>query len=464
MRKRLQLLGLTFLLTGTVQAQTTFLSEDFASGLVPPAGWTELNNGNALGWELGTLTGSAAFHDDYSGWNDNHLMSPAIDLSTAVVVYAHAQQEVFFASWRDHHYLDVSVDGGLTFTNLVDDLSPDGLSSISADLSAYAGVNGVNVSYHYTGDFASEWTLDDVLVNDSSTPPPAPLMPWTVNLPSAFRSGGTDDFESYGGTPPADMALTSIDPLSGSPDPEGFCAIDGSSGWGANGGAACLEMGLDPLTNNYHYVRNAMVIGLSGSPAPRSLDFAGIDHGDEIDPIDGIWISNDGANWAHVLSDWYSMPYVGWGSVAGIALDDSRIDTTVDHFVMFAQEDNFPYGYLDGIGIDDMDFGAGGPSGPTLSVTNLTAGLVANVSIDSATPNNVAFFVWSLAGGGPINTPFGQGMVSPPYNVIPLSTDSVGHAGMTQFVPPGTTGLSIWFHGADRGTASMLNALAMSIG
>ena len=55
-------------------------------------------------------------------------------------------------------------------------------------------------------------------------------------------------------------------------------------------------------------------------------------------------------------------------------------------------------------------------------------------------------------------------MVSPPYHVIPLSTDSVGNANMTQFVPAGTTGMSVWFHGADRGTASMLNAIAATIG
>ncbi|MDP6940520.1 MAG: choice-of-anchor J domain-containing protein [Planctomycetota bacterium] len=464
MKNRIPLLGFALLLSASAHAQTTFLSEDFSSGLVPPPGWTELNNGNDLGWELGALTGNAAFHDDYSGWNDNHLMSPAMDLSGTVAAYAHAQQDIYFASWRDHHYVDVSVDGGLTFNMILDDFSGDGLSTLSADISAYAGVNGVNVSYHYTGDFASEWTIDDIEVNDSATPPPAPLVPWTVNLPTAFRNGGMDDFESYGGTPPADMALTNVDPLTGSVDPEAFCAIDGSSGWGANGGAACLEMGLDPFSNNYHYVRNAMVLGLSGSAAPLTIDFAGVDHGDEIDPIDGIWISEDGANWAHVLSDWYSMPYLAWGSMAGIALDDSRIDTTGNYYVMFAQEDNFPYGYLDGIGIDDLDLGAGGPPPPTLSVNSLTAGATANVSIDYATPNNVAYFVWSVAGGGPISTPFGQGMVSPPFTVIPLTTDGAGHAGMSQNVPPGTTGMSVWFHGADAGSASMLNALALTIG
>ncbi len=106
----------------------------------------------------------------------------------------------------------------------------------------------------------------------------------------------------------------------------------------------------------------------------------------------------------------------------------------------------------------------GGSSSPTLSVTNLIAGQVASVNIDNATPNNIAYFVWSLTGGGPIGTPYGQGMVSPPYHVIPLSTDSVGNANMTQFVPAGTTGMSVWFHGADRGTASMLNAIAATIG
>ena len=463
---KLTALALSLALCGSAYGQTTYLSEDFSGGVIPPAGWSEIDlSGINPGWELGSLTGSAAFHDDFSGWNDVHLMSSDMDLTGATSVFLHITQNVGFASWRDHHYVDVSTDSGVTFTNVADDLSPDGTSSLSVDISAYAGINGVAVSFHYTGDFASEWTVDDVVVNDSSTPPPPPLVPWAVNLPTAFRAQGgpVEDFESYGGTPPADMALTSVD-YAGVPDADGWCVIDGGSGFGAGGGTACLEMGLDPLTSNYHDVRNAMVLGVQGGAASLTVDFLGIDHGDEIDGADGIWVSNDGANWAHVLGDWWSMSYLSWGPMTDVSLDDSRIDLTADFYIMMQQDDNFPYAYLDGIGIDDIALGGGPPSGPTLAVTNLVAGATANVDCTNCTAGDVAYFVWSAAGGGPVNTPFGTGYVSPPYRVIPLLVDAAGNASMTQSVPPGLTGMNIWFHGADRGSATMLNALAMTIG
>lgn len=453
--KNYLLLGVLALgLTASAQAQTTFLSEDFSSGAVPPAGWTEFNNGNALGWELGSLNGDAAFHNDDSGWNDNSLMSPAMDLSATAAAYIHAQQNVAWASWGDQHMIDVSLDGGLTFINVMNDPIVDGTSTIMTDISAHAGINGVNISFHYTGDYASEWAVDDISVSDSNTGPPPPLTPWTVNLPTAFRASGgpVDDFESYAGTPPADMALTVGE----------YCAIDGGSGVGANSGTACLEMGGDPWAPTFATTQNALVLGMQGDASPLSIDFAGVDWGDEIHSFDGIWISNDGANWAHVLADWWTMPYAGWGSMTDVALDDSRIDTTADYYVMFAQEDNYPYGNLDGIGIDDLDLDSP-PAGATLAVTNLVSGAVADVSIDNATPNGLTYFVWSIAGGGPVSTPYGTGDVSPPYNVIPLTADGAGHAGMTQNVPAGMTGKDIWFHGADVGSASMLNSLAMTI-
>ncbi len=454
--KNYLLLGvLAIALTGSVQAQTSFLSEDFSSGAVPPAGWTELNNGNSLGWELGSLMGDAASHVDYSGYNDNHLMSPAMDLSGASVAFVHAEQQVGFASWADHHYVDVSLDGGVTFVNVADDMPVDGVSTMSVDLSAHAGINGVNVSFHYTGDYASVWTVDNIEVSDSSTPPPPGLTPWTVNLPTAFRASGgpVDDFESYAGTPPADMALTVGE----------YCVIDGGSGLGANSGTNCLEMGGDPLLPSYLTTQNALVLGMQGDPSPLSIEFACIDWGDEIHSFDGIWISNDGANWAHVLSDWFSMPYNAWGSSGAIVLDDAQVDTTSDYYVMFAQEDNYPYGYLDGIGIDDLSLGAP-PAGPTLDVTGLVAGGTATMSVSNATANGLVFVAFSLAGGGPISTPFGDGYVSPPYNVIRLNADSAGAASQDKNVPGGASGVQVWFHGADAGSATMLNALALTIG
>ena len=104
------------------------------------------------------------------------------------------------------------------------------------------------------------------------------------------------------------------------------------------------------------------------------------------------------------------------------------------------------------------------PPVPTLAVTNLIAGQTASVDLTNCTPNDLGFFVWSLAGGGPVNTPFGTGYVSPPYTVVKMPTDATGSANLTQPVPTGTTGINVWFHGADLRSATLTNALAMTIG
>jgi len=104
------------------------------------------------------------------------------------------------------------------------------------------------------------------------------------------------------------------------------------------------------------------------------------------------------------------------------------------------------------------------PPVPTLSVTGLVAGGTAKIDITNCTAGDIAYFVWSAAGGGPVSTPFGTGYVSPPYRVIPLQVDANGHAGMTQNVPPGLTGMALWFHGADKASATLTNPLAMTIG
>ncbi len=100
---------------------------------------------------------------------------------------------------------------------------------------------------------------------------------------------------------------------------------------------------------------------------------------------------------------------------------------------------------------------------PNLAITNLVAGQTAQVDIDNCTPAGAVFFVWSVAGGGPVNTPLGPGFVSPPLHIIPLTADSAGYAGLSQPVPAGASGRDVWFHGADLGSATMMNPLALTI-
>jgi hypothetical protein len=98
-----------------------------------------------------------------------------------------------------------------------------------------------------------------------------------------------------------------------------------------------------------------------------------------------------------------------------------------------------------------------------LSVTNLVAGQAALVEVTDATPNNYSHFAWSIHGGGPISTPFGDAMITPPYHLNLLQTDANGYASYTANIPLHAAGVTVWCHGTDVGTQSMLNALMLVI-
>ena len=397
--------------------QTTLFYEDFGSGVVPPANWIELNNSNSAGWESGTLIGNAAFHDDYSGFNDNRLVSPQIDTSAVTQLGLHFEQTVVFASWRDHHYIDVSLDNGVTFINVADDASPDGTSSLSVDISSFAGINGVNVAFHYTGDYASEWTIDEVIVSDSPTPPPPAIL------------------------------STSINPANG----HTYHLLE-STTW-TRAEAAALSLG-----GNLATVR-------SQSENDWIFQQFGYFAGQERD----LWIGlNDVASEGNFV--WTSGEPFTYGNWAVGQPDNNG---GVESFVHIYGA-NSPYG--PGLWNDMFDAASTGWSPgyygvveigggvPFMTITNLVAGQIANVSITNCTPNKPVYFVWSAAGGGPINTAFGVGYVSPPFHLIPLMSDAAGNAVLNQSVPAHVSGLQLWFHGADPGSLSMLNPLAMVVG
>ncbi len=306
---------------------------------------------------------------------------------------------------------------------------------------------------------------DSIAVYDTVGPPGG--LGWTVNLPATFVSADaySDDFEAYGGVVPPHMATTAIDPASGLPDIEAWCDIGGASGLGAASGIACLEMGLDPVSNNYHNVRNALVLGLNGSGfTTQTLDFMAIDHGEEVHGIDGVWVSDDGLEWFQVYSDWGALPAV-WTAVPGVDLSSSGPSTQGDFYLMFGQEDNYPYGYLDGVGVDDIVITSSGNTGPVLAVSNLVGGSVTTISVSNATPGGTVRHGYSLAGGGPVNTPYGDLLLSPPFTELPaMAIDPAGDGSMSAPVPPFASGLSVWLHAFDLGSLSFTNGLAEVIG
>ncbi len=309
-------------------------------------------------------------------------------------------------------------------------------------------------------------TPDQIAVYDTSGSPPPPPPPFP-NLPASFVAAGGyfDDFESYGGVLPPHMAENELDATTGLPDPEAYVDIAGSSGLGAWSGTACLEMGLLPTSNNYHNVRNGLVLGLNGAGAyALDLDFQAIDHGEETQTWDGVWLSEDGVSWVQAYGPWTSL-LSSWQPVVVGDLMGFGVNTGGDFYLLFAQEDNFPYGYLDGIGVDDINLVDPGPPGPQLAITGLVAGGAATLSVSNCTPGGMVRSGYSIHGGGPTSTIAGDLLLTPPYMELPkMTADAAGAASLVVPVPPGSTGIAVWVHALDLGSLTFTNGLAEVIG
>ncbi len=310
-------------------------------------------------------------------------------------------------------------------------------------------------------------TPDSIAVYDTSGSPPPPPPAWS-NLPASFvaAAGYSDDFESYAGVVPGHMAVNELNGISGLPDPEAWCNMgQRAMALSTTSGVYCLEMGLDPASSNYHDVRNGLVIGLNGAGATElNLDFQAIDHGEETDTWDGVWVSDDGTTWYMVYGSWSALGSA-WQAVAAGDLMGAGAATGGDFYCLFAQDDNFPYGYLDGLGVDDINIVDPGPPGPAISVTGLVAGGTATISASNCTPGGIVRHGYSMVGGGPTATAFGDLLLSPPYTELPaMAVDAAGNASLGAAVPVGTTGIAVWIHAFDLGSLTFTNGLAEVIG
>lgn len=102
-------------------------------------------------------------------------------------------------------------------------------------------------------------------------------------------------------------------------------------------------------------------------------------------------------------------------------------------------------------------------SGPHLVVPPLAFGLV-KFELSGCTPGSKVLLSWSVAGGGPIPTPWGTGELSLPY--VPFASPTAGPygRGVTYgWVPAGLSGLPIWFQGLDVDSLTLTNGVATKI-
>ncbi len=450
-----------------VTGQTTLLSEDFRSGTFPPVGWSELNNGVSLGWE--DDVNEYAFHDDFHGANDNHLLTPVMDWSTVSAVYLHAVQELTFAQYMDTCSVDVTLDGGLTFTQVyVETSAVDGAQVLEVDLSAFAGQAVAQMSFHYFGDFANEWRIDEALIDDQPFEPPL----YWPELPTVFASAENywETFDNFTGTVPPHLAVNRLNNVTREFDSEAWCNI-GQLGpcIQAHSGQYCLEMGLDPSATQFHEVSNGLILGLDGTGVTNFvMGFQAIHFGEEPHIDDGLFLSDDGVNWVPLLLDWEHL--IGAGNIGNwepmvVDLSSTSVDVSGPFYLAFAQADDYPYGGLDGVGIDDIVIGTLPPL--LYNVQNLVAGQQATFTVTGAEATSHIALAYSRTGPGPTNTSYGiAAMTDPIYTIGVYLPDGNGNLTVNLPIPPTAAGVPIWTQAleiTDYGAGIFSNALALVI-
>ena len=384
----------------SAHGQTTLLNQGFNSGNVPPSGWSEQNNGSSEGWQS-NADDTMALHSDEAGWNDNALISPALDMTSVAQAWVHGIHGQNFAAWREQNLVQVTIDGGLSFQTLGQLAGPDGQGyPFHYDLSAYLDQSALQLAFRYQGSYANEWFLDNVTVDDQAPPPPAPHWP---NLPSEFVSGQTwmEDFDAITiGDLPAHMAVNSVHSFTRLPDVDGWCNVGqiGPSA-GAYSGGNALEMGLAPGSVNYHDVSNALIIGLNGTGVQDfHLSLHARQFGEDLSPDDGIWVSTDGNQWQQIVSDWAAATggetEEGEWRTLSCDLSDGGLDLSGDFYLAFAQQDNYPFKTEDGVAVDQLALDR-----PVFNAVNLIVAEVATLTVENVDPYSLVLPLRSFSAG-----------------------------------------------------------------
>jgi len=184
--------------------EVTFFSEDFEGGL--PGDWTVVNNGgfctqvSCPTWTDSDPCSRTALDGcsgifmiaDYlccgypTSYMDTELWTPSIDCSTYSTVTL--EFDHYCLSWGDRVDVDISNDGGLTWTNIliyIGNFSGHVSANVSADA---AGESNVVIRWHsYNVYWYEYWEVDNVEL--SGTPPPTPPTPPPPGVPTINHWG-----------------------------------------------------------------------------------------------------------------------------------------------------------------------------------------------------------------------------------------------------------------------------------
>ena len=154
----------------------TILAEDF-EGAFPPAGWTVIENGDAGGrwkrndeWGRANYAGTGYCADADSDkfgsgtYMDTELWTPPFSLAnytSATLAFNTYYNDI--GAGGDYAAVDISLDGGVTWTNLLFWDEDHTGEHVEIDLTPYVGNDNVIIRWHY-GDATWDyyWEVDDV--------------------------------------------------------------------------------------------------------------------------------------------------------------------------------------------------------------------------------------------------------------------------------------------------------------
>ncbi len=169
-----------------------------------------------------------------------------------------------------------------------------------------------------------------------------------------------------------------------------------------------------------------------------------------------------------VASARVSMYFTNAGDTMNVDIDEDFDGVVDQHFENYGALAVAYAGTSYGIGAWAMgafDNWSVGPAGPALEVRNLVAGATATIAVTNATPGTPVRHGFSVFGGGPVSTPYGDLLLTPPYTELPaMVADAAGAASYTGSVPVGTTGVLIWFHAMDMASLTFTNGVSQVIG
>ncbi len=182
-RKLLFLFAMSWLIGSTLYAQTTIMTEDFSSGVLP-TGWQNISNlGNGQIWEFQDQSyvpggdkviytetadnGYAILDSDAHGGGESQdadLITSTIDCSASSSVMVAFQH--YFRAYNNTVSFSYSTDNGATWTEYRTwDADTENPEIFSEDLSSELGNQAqVKLKWHYSATFAYYWAIDDIKV------------------------------------------------------------------------------------------------------------------------------------------------------------------------------------------------------------------------------------------------------------------------------------------------------------